>query len=335
MATFSRGLRPQAFMLLIRPARITPCKPPQPTHLLFRAHLFSSSSRLFTKPPTPRTPKPPIIPEKPAPKASISPALASVHTPPSSYAEQIALKGRTIIYEAPSHFWFRASCYTTGLFCVSYSVYNYWSVYLHPPPDIAWWVPTAFGVICSFMIAMGGYFVMSTNKIVRSIEIIPTNTAYIARHLAKTKASGQSPLYVEIQSQRVGPFLPVKKTIVPLEQVQLPCRMQVFFDPKYGYKQKTPAQLVREQRAELERKKAEREYTMNHLLTAPFRDMGKAIKYAFSGIKRSFDREGFANINVGTQTFKLDVLSGWALENGRAMDRLLPIRPNTVSTRKL
>ncbi|KAK3990562.1 hypothetical protein QBC44DRAFT_324859 [Cladorrhinum sp. PSN332] len=339
MASFPRGLGSQTLMLLIRQGQAvaaTPCKctvAPQ-ARLLFRAR-FSSSSRLFAKQPPPRAvkqaPKPPVTPAKPAPKASISPALAAVRNArPSSYAEQIALKGRTILYEAPSHFWFRASCFSSGLFCVSYSIYNYWAMYLNPPADLSWWVPTAYGAICVAMSAMGAYFVMGTGRIVRSIEVIPSGSAKIAKQLTNAKPSGQAPLYIEIKSQRMAPFLPAKKTMVSLEEVQLPFRMQMVFDPKFMNRPKSLAEMVREERAEIERKKAEREYTMNNLLTAPFRDMGKAISYAFSGIRRSFNREGFANINVGKKTFKLDVTGGWALDNGRAMDRLLPIRPNAI-----
>ncbi|KAK4167584.1 hypothetical protein QBC43DRAFT_311018 [Cladorrhinum sp. PSN259] len=338
MASFSRGLGPQNLMLLIRQSQsvvTAPCRcagiQPQ-SRLLLRAH-FSSSSRLFAKASQAikQTPKPPVVPLKPAPKAAISPALAAVRNArPSSYAEQIALKGRTILYEAPSHFWFRFSCFSSGLFCASYSVYNYWAIYLNPPPDLYWWVPTAYGAICVLMTAMGFYFVMGTSRIVRSIEVIPSASAKIAKDLTKAKPSGQAPLYVEIKSQRIFPLLPVKKTVVPLEEVQLPFRMQAAFDPKYLNRPKSLAEAVREERAEIERKKAEREYTMNHLMTAPFRDMGKAINYAFTGVRRSFNREGFTNINVGKKTFKMDVTGGWALDNGRAMDRLLPVRPNAV-----
>lgn len=177
---------------------------------------------------------------------------------------------------------------------------------------------------------MGAYFIMGTNKIVRSIEVFPSTSERIAKQLSKAKTSGQAPLYIEIKSQRPVPFFPSKKMVHPLEEVQLPFRMQTMFDPKLANKPLSLAEMVRKERAEIERKKAEREHTMNNLLTAPFRDMGKAISYAFTGIKRSFSREGFANMKVGNKTYKLDVTGGWALDNGRAMDRLLPIRPNSV-----
>ncbi|KAK4186528.1 hypothetical protein QBC35DRAFT_500923 [Podospora australis] len=345
MASFSRGLGPQFFLLLRQqPSTCARCinsssSSSQPlNHLLLRARFSSSPLRLAikskSKPSPSKKPQQPLLqPSAPAskPKANISPLLASARVVPSTFAEQLAVKGRTILYESPSHLWFRIGCFSSAAFCVSYTVYQYWTILLHPPPDLYWWIPHAFGVICVFMAGMGMYFVLGTGRIVRSITAVP------AASIAKlAKSSGASPIYIEVTSQRMAPFLPPKKKLYLPDEVQLPFRMLGIFGTAGGINEPRKERLslveqVRAARKEIEDKKKEREYTMNHLMTAPFRDAKKAFGGMWSGIKRSFSREGFAKIKLGEQEFKLDVMGGWALDDGRAMDRLLAVRPNALS----
>ncbi|KAK4238148.1 hypothetical protein C8A03DRAFT_15359 [Achaetomium macrosporum] len=351
MASFSRGFGPRV-LLLVRQQAPCECAAAQ-ARLLLRARIHTSrllqKAAQSSRPAVNAAPKPatPAAAPKPAQAKASSPAIGSATTAhagrPSTYAEQLALKGRTLLYEAPSHFWFRAGCFCSAAFCVSYTVYQYWTVILHPPEGLMWWIPHAFSVILIFMAGMGAYFVLGAGRIVRSIEAVPA-AAVAAKQIA-AKAAGaaaaaaapQSPIYIEVATRRAVPFMPAKKMLLRPEEVLLPMRMYTLYAGSNGaeaaQKSMSLAERVRAERAAREAKIAAKKYQMDHILTAPFRDAAKAFGTAWGGIKRSFSREGFAKIYLANREYKLDVTGGWALDEGRAMDRLLPVRPNTVRAR--
>ncbi|SPQ22317.1 538bcd3d-707c-42df-9960-7c0248b12455 [Thermothielavioides terrestris] len=342
-ASLSLAFRPR-LLLLVRP-QPAPCKcAATQARLLFRARF--STSRLLQKIARPSRPAPkpaakPAAPAGPktapartAPAAVAGSATSQAARLPSTYAEQLAQRGRTLLYEAPSHFWFRAGCFSSATFCVSYTVYQYWTVILHPPEGLMWWVPHAFGLILVFMAGMGTYFVLGAGRIVRSIEAVPTAAA--AKRIAAGGAAQTPPIYIEVATRRAVPFMPPKKMLFAPEEVQLPFRMYTLYaarngaDAAAGQRPLGLAERVRAERAAREARTAARKYAMDHILTAPFRDAAKAFGTAWAGIKRSFHREGFAKIKLGKEEYKLDVTGGWALDDGRAMDRLLPVRPNAL-----
>ncbi|KAK3380177.1 hypothetical protein B0T24DRAFT_185138 [Lasiosphaeria ovina] len=291
-------------------------------------------------------------PKKPAAPLLGGTAGAVARRALPSYAEQLAAKGRTIIYEAPSHAWFRGASFSTSAFCVAYAVYQYWTIYLHPPDDLAWWVPHAFGVVCMFMASMGGYFALGTARVVKQIDVVPfapflastTATASKSKRLlqpsaallraAKQKAA--PPVLIEVATRRPFPFLPAKRRLFLPDEVQLPFRMNGMLSsappppppassPGTGAGGKT-ATTAQAQRAERERRARARQYELDHIMTAPFRDASKGFRRVSEQMSRVFTGGGFARIDLRGARHKLDVTGGWALDNGRAMDRLLTIR---------
>jgi hypothetical protein len=302
------------------------------------AQIPRPAAKATPKSATPTTTTTTTTAPKPAHAKASLPAIGSATAAhalrTSSYAEQLAQKGRTLLYEAPSHFWFRAGCFCSAAFCVSYTVYQYWTVILHPPEGLLWWVPHAFSVILIFMAGMGAYFVLGAGRIVRSIEAVP---AKLIAAKAAGAAAPQSPIFIEVATRRAVPFLPAKKILLRPEEVLLPMRMYTLYAGSNGaeaaQKSMSLAERVRAERAAREAKIAAKKYQMDHILTAPFRDAAKAFGTAWAGIRRSFSREGFAKIYLANREYKLDVSGGWALDEGRAMDRLLPVRPNTVRAR--
>lgn len=268
-----------------------------------------------------------------------APTLAA--RPVLSYSEQLALKGRTLLYEAPSHFWFRFGCYTAATMCFAYVGYNHYTILLHPPDGLMWWIPYTFGLVLVFVAAVGFWFVMSTGKIVRSIETVPA--AAVAKELAARAAKAASnksstaaplpasPIYIEVLTRRPIPFAPFKRILLHPEEVQMPFRMNSIH-ARAARENGPPApqtlrEKVRAERAARDKKAADRKYTMDHLLTAPFRDGARAFGAATSGITRAFTRGGFATIRLNRKKYKMDVMGGWALDEGRAMDRLMPVAP--------
>ncbi|KAL1843396.1 hypothetical protein VTJ49DRAFT_1746 [Mycothermus thermophilus] len=351
MASFSRGFAPR-LLLVVQQQPPCQCAALHARQLLQRqvlvARFSTSPFRRLKKPPRPTTrPQASTAPEA-APKLAPKPASPTVTASgptakpapraPPSYAEQLAQRGRTLLYESPSHFWYRAGCFSSATFCVSYTVYQYWAVMLHPPEGLSWWIPHAFSVILVFMAGMGGYFALGAGRIVRSIEAVPAAAVakQIASKVGTSATSPPPPIYIEVATRRVVPFMPPKKTLLAPSEVQLPFRMHSLFSganapgAQQATKHMTLAERVRAERAEREAREARRKYTMDHLLTAPFRDAARVFGAAWTGVKRSFHREGFARIRLGKREYKLDVMGGWALDDGRAMDRLLAVRPNAL-----
>ncbi|KAK1827259.1 hypothetical protein QBC39DRAFT_420789 [Podospora conica] len=338
MASFSRHLGPQFLLLVRQQTAAGPCRcaaPPSPSHILLR---LSRSQQLRLQPPSrfiqtatrskpkhtsKRTPPPP--PPKPAPKIIPFNPAAGRKGPPSFLA-QLAARGRTTLYEAPSHFWYRTSSYGAAIFCISYTVYQYWETYTHPPSEgLAWWVPNAFFIICMFTASLGTYFAMGTLRIVRTIEAIPTAAEALPRALLGRPAAQRPPIYILVHTQRMIPFLPTKKVAYWPDEVRLPFRMTEAMARARPVPVSARDRLLAKQ-AEREANEKRAQYDREHLMTVPFRDGKRAAGSVWGQIQRSFSREGFATIELRSWKYKIDVTGGWALEDGRAMDRVLGVK---------
>ncbi|KAK5664114.1 hypothetical protein OQA88_329 [Cercophora sp. LCS_1] len=306
MATaLARGLQPRLLLLVRTQAQAPRLSTPHQT-LSLRRHLQTTPHPNAVLKTTPHPP----TPSKPLP----------------SYAEQLARKNRTLLYEAPSHFWYRFSSLGAGLFCMSYTTYQYWAMYISPPPDLTWWVPHAMGFGAFIMAGMGCWFALGVTRIVRSIEAVATPST-LPRTLKPIVP--QSPIYVEIQTQRMIPFTPRKKMQLWPEQIGLSWRMSDAVGAGVGVMGQRPLtqkEKVENARREREEKEKRREYDRTHLMTVPFRDGKRAVSTMWGGLRRAFHREGFMDIKLDGQKYKIDVLGGWALENGRAIDRVLAVK---------
>ncbi|CAK7262506.1 hypothetical protein SEPCBS57363_000095 [Sporothrix epigloea] len=300
----------------------------------------------------PGAPRPASAPVPTATTASSS-TVSAVPAPAgyvSSFAEQLGRRtASTLLYEAPSHFWFRATTLTAGLLTIAYTVANYYSVFLYPPENLVWWVPHAFAVICGVMIAGGTYFLTGGLGIIRVIHAIPSariaeiagkGAAATAARAVKDAGGGpMPPIFLELEIGRVLPFLPARKRYILPENLVVPFRFASYGlsgdvvpvagaagvaaatgSPLTGYER------VKAHEAEQERVAKLREYEMDHLMTAPFRHAGQGAQSAWSQIQRAFSREGFLPVFVNGDRQKLDVMGGWALENGRALDRLVTVK---------
>jgi len=189
------------------------------------------------------------------------------------------------------------------------------------------------------MASAGVYFAMGTLRIVRSIDAVSVASLLVntkrklPRALARAPAAAaQSPIYIEVQTQRMVPFLPRKKVLLWPDQVLLPFRMADAVAARGisgGAPNKPPMTLkaqVEAARAEKDAKAKAYKYDVEHRMTIPFRDAKKGFKVVWDGISRAFYRDGFAKIDLDGVQYKIDVSGGWAMDNGRAMDRLFPIK---------
>lgn len=68
-----------------------------------------------------------------------------------------------------------------------------------------------------------------------------------------------------------------------------------------------------------------RDIERTHLMTSPFRKMSYLTWRMFGSLRRVWTREGFVYLQVKGRngTWKIDRDGGWALDDGRGLDRLV------------
>lgn len=223
----------------------------------------------------------------------------------------------TTLYEAAPQTGFLLSSYTAACFCFTSAGINSWFNVFNLPPGISPWVSVGFGVVSFLFAVIGTVFSLRPSSIIRSIKILPSAA------LQKAPGSPNELVRLEVVARRTSPIpLPLKRMQVAPEQVVMMNRIQHL-----------PVALSREQLAakqleDARRRKEERQYELDHLMTSPFRDAGRASSTIMSNIRRGLTGEGFAPIYVNGRMYKLDVEGGYALENGQVLDRIVRIQPD-------
>ncbi|KAI7782953.1 hypothetical protein LA080_012679 [Diaporthe eres] len=300
------------------------------------AHLRAkqkSAAAPFKQKRAPKKPPPPTLAYRPQPKATPPTAAAASAAKQSSsalsVAERLAQRGnRTVLYEGPSHFWLRASGLSASVFCMGYVGIHYYNIMVHPPEGLAWWVPHAFVPILLTMGYFSGHFALSTTNIVSSITAVPRGLlprSYLTGGVAKKSkqeerslvALNASPVALEVAVTPLVPLLPPKKVVVAPEEVVLPFKMQSTPVGKGGVAGATAPRCGGD---------------VMDKIAAPFEALGRAVKGPFSGIARGLTREGFAKIQVKGNKYKVDVLGGKALDEGKILDHLVAYRPDRISS---
>jgi len=68
-----------------------------------------------------------------------------------------------------------------------------------------------------------------------------------------------------------------------------------------------------------------RDIERNSLMTSPFRKMSYLTWKMFGNLRRVWTREGFVYVQVNGRngTWKIDRVGGWAMDDGRGLDRLV------------
>ena len=285
---------------------------------------------------------------KPLKSAKAPKAPKSVTPPPpvyQSYAAKLASSNSpTLLYLAPSHALFIGTAYAGAAFCLGYAAINYMSVVYYPPPDLSKWIPYAFTGVCFMVSCFGGYLLMAPMRVIRSITAVPARAKVVAKAAAPSaKAAGETvttragkgavaakaatpavpaeqegEIMLELKLRRMLPILPAKVVTVPPSACTLNMPMY------YPLSALTPAQRhAMEQRNEALKRAEQEEERKKSILTAPFRHLSKALYALMKNTQRIWTREGFLEIKIGQKTYKLDISGGWALDEGRALDRLI------------
>ena len=183
------------------------------------------------------------------------------------------------------------------------------------------WVPYVFAVGGFLMSAFAGWFLLGPAMLIKSITAIPKKTV---RSLGKAAKEGSVPelqLEVELRKMLPVPFLPARKIYIKPHEMVLPMPL----GPRTT-RSLTPVEERQKRIEEEEERQKELEFRRNHIMTMPFRDMSRGFFSLFINTKRALTREGFMKVKVRDKNYKLDVTGGWALENGRALDRLIGVK---------
>jgi hypothetical protein len=256
--------------------------------------------------------------QQPSTRAPTS-ALKSSVPPPKNYqsfAESLAVKTHpTLLYTAPPHTLYIVASYTGAFFCFSYAAYNFNANYANAPPDLSPWVPVAFGGVCFLMACFGGWLVLGPARLIKTITAIPPPQA-----LAKG-AGRQGPLKIEIELRKMFPlpFFPARKITGSMEDLTLNRRL---YAPIVEGRMTAADRVAMQRRLERE----QQEERSKSILTAPFRHANKAFHNMFRAMGRTWSREGFLQLEIRRQAYKLDVTGGWALDDGKALDKLVRVK---------
>ncbi|KAI1467242.1 uncharacterized protein F4812DRAFT_460089 [Daldinia caldariorum] len=306
--TLHSSLRPSS----LRTAKVPQWLRPSSAQPCGRSFTTTGIRSAFAKP----NPTTPIKPSPPSP-------AKTVQTPLLSFAQKLADKpSPTTLYEAAPHRVFLFSSYTAGAFFVGCAAINIILNVYNQPEGLHWIVSVGFGTMGILLAAAGTRFALMPAGMIRSIKVLPAKSVKTSDSAAaKAAARANLPVRLQIEARRSVPF-----PGVPLRRIQVDPSDVVMKAPLYNRKaplsEYEKMQLKKQEEA---RRKQEREYEMNHLMTAPFRHAKQAFGLLFRNFRRGLTGEGFAPIYVNGTKYKLDITSAYVLEEGRALDRIVKI----------
>jgi len=215
-------------------------------------------------------------------------------------------KTPTLLYTAPSHNVFIISSYATGAFCLAYAGISFVSNFKLAPPDLATWVPYAFSVISIMMGGFSGWLFLGPARLINTITAVPAKLRKLPQAVGKN-ATLSPDLYLGITFRRTI-FLKKPLWVAP-QDIEFP-----------GPLARAEEEISPEQARE---RAQEQELLAKHSLLAGF---SRAMHGAFQSFKKTWTRDGLISIDIKGEKYKLDVDGAWALENGRALDRLVKLK---------
>lgn len=251
----------------------------------------------------------------------------------SSYALVKSLASKptpTILYEAPSHFWFYFGCWTSGGLILTWTLVTGPTVAGEQPEGVAPWVGWVYTASYALLGAMGFYLISKTPSIIRTIRVIPrvsgattaaATTSPAAAAAVKSAAVAAAPaLDMEITVRRALPLVLRKPKVltVPLDDVSLASRLSL---PEESVPRLRRVREEQERRAAVEQHRAD----MQRILTMPFRQLSRALVGLFEGVRAAWTDMGFGVVRVGGKAYKIDVTQGFAHDGFKTLERIVRI----------
>ncbi|VCU41055.1 Bgt-266 [Blumeria graminis f. sp. tritici] len=325
MFAVSRGHTRRLFdsFLLLKPMRCTRTRCLHNSPLLFSAKKVSSLLKDGKKIPTKTSsPASSLRTGSSRNRQILNDLPTSLSSTYQTYESVLAKKTYpTLLYIAPSSIVYHVTSYTAATFCFSYGILSYWNNYLCAPPDIAIWIPYAFGGVSLAMILFGIRFLRNPLRIIRSITAVPG----LVDH--------KPILQIEILLKKSFPipFLPARVLIVKPHEICIPTPLVSRVSAEISQ-----SELRRQKLEEQLRKQRELEYERSHIMSAGIRHMSRALSKGcfciFRATQRSFTQSNFLEIKIRGKIYKLDLEGGWGLDGGRAIERLVNLEPNSNSS---
>ncbi|KAI4167815.1 MAG: hypothetical protein LQ343_006887 [Gyalolechia ehrenbergii] len=247
-----------------------------------------------------RSVSPPKIPSKPR------------KAPPSStykpFTQTIAERSEpTLLYQGGSNTIYIAGCYSLGLLILAWTVHAAGQVYYHPPPFFNRFLKSMFYGACVLTVSMGTFFIIRPYRIIQTIQALPVS------------AKGARTLHLQIESARLLPGIRPRTVSVPATDISLSEQLHA---EKHGG--------VSLHVLELRTKEAEkaRRLREGNFMTLPLRQLGFHLWRGFQALKGVFTNNPFIYLRAkGYQgSWKLGKGVWWALDEGRALDRILRAR---------
>ncbi|KAG6003980.1 hypothetical protein E4U21_001560 [Claviceps maximensis] len=328
MASFARGLSLLSSRQLAAPRSVGPVR-------------FFTSSLARLRTPSAAAPSRAIKPAKQtivSRSTSLSTSTvrskstaAGTVVPASRYAFIKSLTSKqtpTILYEGPSHFWFYFGCWSSGIAILGWTALTGPTV-IRQPEGIPQWVGVVFGASYMLLAAMGFYIISKTPNIVSTIRVLPptaggrsitptASTAAASTFATAAPAAATQP-QLEVTVKRMVPFLQPKIITTSLDNVSLKCRFSL--PDKYVPELKR-IELKYQQE---QQRKALHKFDMQHLLTMPFRRLGRAFVNMFRGVRAAWTDMGFGAIKVDGKYYKVDVTQGFAHDGFRTLEQLVHV----------
>ncbi|KAL6908844.1 hypothetical protein GGI43DRAFT_157453 [Trichoderma evansii] len=315
MASFVRGFR-----LVHSPwATFTP-RTILPDVSSAQSRFFTTSLRLRASAapkPQPKLRKD-VTPKSTASQSSSSPP-PSASLAPSRYAFVKSLASKptpTLLYEAPSHFWFYFGCWSSGLTIITWTVLT-GPTAIQQPEGVPVWVGYTLGASYALLGAMGFYLLSKTPNIVSSIRVLPP--VQVAGQTAARPGIASAVPQLEVKVKRMLPILQPKIITTPLDNVALKTRFSL---PSEYVPELRRIEMQLEEEA---RKRALWKFDTEHLLTMPFRRIGRAFKNMFNGVRAAWTDVGYGIIKVDGKQYKVDVTKGYAHDGFRTLERIVNV----------
>jgi hypothetical protein len=135
-----------------------------------------------------------------------------------------------------------------------------------------------------------------------------------------TKAGEKLLVRLHIRRNLPIPYFPARKLTVPYSDISL---KEPYVSTPAGNITPAQAKLFRQQQELLEN---------TSFFSAPLSHLSRGLHQAFRILVRVWTRDGFMKLKINGKggDWKLDRETGWALESGRAVDRLFLSKVTTV-----
>ncbi|KAK0389251.1 hypothetical protein NLU13_2826 [Sarocladium strictum] len=251
-----------------------------------------------------------------APRKTINPAPAKTTkadaSARTSYAFVKSLAGKTTpttLYEGPSHFWFYFGCWSSGITILSWTALTGPSLIANPG-ELPTWITVTYAASYVILCAMGFYLISRTHNLVSLIRVLPAQA---------TAAKGTpNALQMEVTVKSMVPFIKPRVIVTDAANATLRSRFSLPEDL-------VPALRRQALEKEKEAQKEQHKFDMNHLMTMPFRKIGRAFRAMFNGVRGAWTDMGFGKMKIEGKEYKVDVTNGFAHDGFRTLEKLVPV----------